>query len=74
MLNAVAFSIKIQTQKNSDFATYCATYGKSYLSEAEYTSRLGIYNGSAAAIQQLNASEKTSVHGFNFISDFTDQE
>lgn len=72
-LVAVA-STKVLTQHDFDFINYIAEHGKSYADLEEYNLRFERFTAADQAIKELNREEITSVHGHNFLSDYTHEE
>jgi C1A family cysteine protease len=56
------------------FINYVAQHAKSYATKEEYELRKSLFAKIDADIEQYNATEKTSVHAHNFLSDLTEYE
>lgn len=56
------------------FINFIGTHGKTYTTENEYAFRMALFAKVDKEIEQFNASESSSKHGHNFMSDFTDNE
>jgi C1A family cysteine protease len=72
-LAAVA-SARFMTQQDFDFIQYIAKYGKSYADVEEFNLRAQLFAKFDADVKLHNATETTSVHGHNFLSDWTAAE
>lgn len=72
-LAAIA-SAKVLSQNDFDFVNFIATHGKSYNSIDEYNLRFERFTATQQAINLFNATEKSSTHGHNFLSDLTAEE
>jgi C1A family cysteine protease len=57
-----------------DFINYMAKFGKSYNDLEEFNLRAAMFAKFDAEIKEINARETTSVHGHNFLSDWTAEE
>lgn len=68
---AHAFAID---QLDMEFMRYAVDHGKSYNSVQEYEFRKEQFKAWHATIQAINAEETTSIHGHNFLSDWTSEE
>ena len=68
---AAVTTAKIFATNDLDFIGYIAKYGKSYNSIEDFNIRYELFRAVDAVIKDLNATEKTSIHGHNFMSDFT---
>jgi len=62
------------TEIEAKFISYIATHGKSYHSTEEYLFRMELFAEVDAEIEVFNATETSSRHGHNFLSDFTHEE
>jgi C1A family cysteine protease len=56
------------------FINYIAKHGKSYATSEEYAARKALFAKMDAEIDIFNATETTSTHGHNFMSDYTEFE
>jgi hypothetical protein len=72
-LAAIA-NAKILNQQDFDFVNYIAKHGKSYADVQEYALRFERFRAIDAEIKKFNATETTSTHGHNFLSDWTAEE
>lgn len=72
-LAAIA-SAKVLSQNDFDFVNFIATHGKSYNSLDEYNLRFERFTATQQAINLFNATEQSSTHGHNFLSDLTAEE
>jgi cathepsin L len=72
-LVAVA-NAKVLNQQDFDFVQYIAKHGKSYADVEEYALRFERFRAIDAEIKKFNATQTTSVHGHNFLSDWTAEE
>jgi C1A family cysteine protease len=57
-----------------EFVQYIAKFGKSYKDTNEYNLRFQRFMKRDQEIKEIMANETTSVHGHNFLSDYTAQE
>lgn len=75
---AVALLSAISSAKlliiETDFVEYIAKYGKSYKDFEEYTFRNERFQATDEQIRKFNLYEKSSRHGHNFMSDFSQAE
>ena len=62
------------TQTDFEFLNYIAKFGKSYDNAEEFVMRSALFAKFDAEIKEINARETTSVHGHNFLSDWTAEE
>jgi cathepsin L len=62
------------TQTDFEFLNYIAKFGKSYDNAEEFIMRSALFAKFDAEIKEINARETTSVHGHNFLSDWTAEE
>lgn len=67
-------SAKVLSQTDFDFVQYIAKHGKSYASLEEFNLRSALFHKFDSEINFHNQTERTSVHGHNFISDWTAEE
>ena len=67
-------SAKVLSQTDFDFVQYIAKHGKSYASLEEFNLRSALFHKFDSEINFHNQTERTSVHGHNFISDMTEEE
>eukprot|EP00351_Strombidinopsis_sp_SopsisLIS2011_P000083 CAMPEP_0116875920 /NCGR_PEP_ID=MMETSP0463-20121206/8021_1 /TAXON_ID=181622 /ORGANISM="Strombidinopsis sp, Strain SopsisLIS2011" /LENGTH=307 /DNA_ID=CAMNT_0004522325 /DNA_START=53 /DNA_END=976 /DNA_ORIENTATION=- len=67
----VATAAALDTQK---FWNWAIEQGKSYDSEEEILERMAYFHANDAAIDTLNSLGLTSVHGHNFLSDYSPEE
>jgi len=58
----------------SKFINFIATHGKSYATIQEYLARMEIFAEVDAQIDEFNATETSSRHAHNFLSDYTKEE
>jgi C1A family cysteine protease len=72
-LAAIA-NAKILNQQDFDFVNYIAKHGKSYADVQEYALRFERFRAIDAEIKKFIATETTSTHGHNFLSDWTAEE
>jgi C1A family cysteine protease len=56
------------------FINFIAKHGKSYATSEEYAARKALFAKMDAEIEHFNATETTSRHGHNFLSDYTEFE
>jgi len=56
------------------FIEFLAKHGKSYKSSEEFDQRLNRWMHVDAEIEKLNASEQSSTHGHNYLSDYLEHE
>jgi hypothetical protein len=73
---AIAAIASAKTLNDVDFAfvNFIAKHGKNYSSLEEYNLRFERFRAMEAEIIRHNATQKSSVHGHNFLSDFTAEE
>jgi len=69
-----AFASAKINQTDLDFINYMAKFGKSYNDLEEFNLRAAMFAKFDAEIKEINARETTSVHGHNFLSDWTAEE
>jgi len=62
------------TQQDFDFVQYIAKHGKSYADVEEFNLRSQLFAKFDAEVKLHNATETTSTHGHNFLSDWTAEE
>ena len=67
-------SAEVLSQSSFDFIQYIAKHGKSYANVEEYNLRAQLFAKFDAEIKHHNQTERTSVHGHNYLSDWTAEE
>lgn len=71
---AAVASARISTETDFQFINYIAQHSKSYADWEEFSIRLERFRAIDADIKEFNATEESSVHGHNFLSDWTAEE
>lgn len=62
------------TETEFKYIQYISKFGKSYSDVTEFNMRASLFQKHDAVIEELNTTQTTSVHGHNFLSDWTAAE
>ena len=73
-LTGVVSAHHVYGENEFKFIQFLSKFSKSYSTVEEFNERAFLFKKHDAEIEQLNATQTTSVHGHNFLSDWTAAE